>query len=135
MPMHYTLLWDGSEVAWVRAEGADVLIKLSAAAVSKQEGPSSDAIAQRETGFLRPVALRLVGASGLTHASDWFGALSDGCVVTNGQAMRALPLPCRLSGGLSLQLHFKARDTLTLQAEALHGEVDADSVYAESYAC
>lgn len=135
MPAQYTLFWDGSEVASVHFEGADVFVKLSAAAVRKTDGASGDAVSQRETGYLRPVVLRLTGASGLTHASGWFGALSDGCVVAHGASMRTLPLPCQLGGGVRLQLQFKAREALSLQAEALHVEVDADSVYAESYAC
>lgn len=127
MPAQYTLVWDGSEVAAIQADGSDVLIRLSAAAVQVQ--------ASQEMGYLRPLVLRISNAAEPSHASDCFGALSDGCVTTADQTLRALPLPCHVTGAVSVHLQFKARDALVLQGTALQCTPDEGCVYAESYAC
>ena len=150
-----TLLLEGSEVRAVRWEARDapgggmVCVVFAAACVRRErvDGPGATAASHDSVwGHLSPLTLRLsgvlsapdVGASeyGLDGAlRDAMGALS-GCEVRQAaQVWRALPLPCHVSGPVTLSLRFRAGQEWVWQGQELTVQAEADCRFFESYAC
>jgi hypothetical protein len=133
----YTLHFQDSQVARVSAEGADLHIALSSAAVSV----AGDA-AQSSTGYLAPVRLVLQQASWQGELRHSIGRLSGGELIlhTRGiaQRLRMLSLPCELGDGVNaveLRLDFANGTVLQVKATILRCGLNRDAQFTESYAC
>lgn len=150
-----TLVLDGSEVRAVRWEaeeapgGGTVSVVFAAACVRRDltQGPGATASSPDSVwGHLSSVTLRLscvmsapdgdaseCGLGG--DLGDAIGALSGGEVRHGARVWRALPLPCHVSGPVTLSLRFRAGQEWVWQGHDLTVQAEADSHFFESYAC
>lgn len=150
-----TLLLEGSEVRAVHweardaAEGGTVCVVFAAACVRRDRVDGSGATAWSQGsvwGNLSHLTLRLSGVMSAPNVDasecslsgdlgDAMGALSGGEVRQAAQVWRALPLPCHVSGPVTLSLRFRAGQEWAWQGHELTVQAEADSRFFESYAC
>lgn len=150
-----TLVLEGSEVRAVRreggssSEGSTVCVVFAAACVRRDRDDGLGAAASSQDsvwGNLTPLTLRLSGVVSTSDVDasafsldgtlkDAMGALSGGEVRHGAQVWRALPLPCHVSGPVTLSLRFRTGQEWEWQGRELTVQAEADSRFFESYAC
>lgn len=150
-----TLVLEGSEVRAVRweagdaAEGGTVCVVFAAACVRRDrvDGPGATESSQGNVwGHLSPLTLRLSVVMSAPNGDasecglggdlgDAIGALSGGEVRHGAQVWRALPLPCHVSGSVTLSLRFRAGQEWVWPGRELTVQAETDSRFFESYAC
>jgi hypothetical protein len=142
--MTFTLVLAGSEVRRVHCEGTRVCIEFSAACVQQHDGQhdtlTPSAISRPIEGYLKPLLLELHDATwctpdGDTTLADCFGAVADGSLRVNGQAINTIALPLVLDGPIDWSLSMRARSTWHGTAQHVSCQVDHDARFIESMAC
>ncbi|WP_306564535.1 hypothetical protein [Aquabacterium sp.] len=150
-----TLLLEGSEVRAMRWEardvpgGSTVCVEFAAACVRRDpvDAPGGASVRRDSVwGNVTALTLRLsgvmsapdVGASEFSldgTLGEAIGTLSGGEVRQAAQMWRALPLPCHVSGPVTLSLRFRAGQEWVWQGHELTVQAEAGSRFFESYAC
>ncbi|HET6788951.1 MAG TPA: hypothetical protein VFH49_13385 [Aquabacterium sp.] len=137
----FTLHLAGSEVRALRMDGDRLCIEFSAACVAREAADVQASGQDRhEMGYLKPLSLWLDGVQWhpqeqTASLTDCFGAVAQGQVRIDGQAIAALRLPLAERGVIDLTLSMQARDTWCCTARQLRCDIPDNARFIASMAC
>jgi len=84
-------------------------------------------------GHHQTIALRLVTASLVEGSLPYFGRVSGGSLTVSGVPFQLLPLPCAITGSISLSFVLSSGETLKLAANEIHSNELSLSTYVEQF--
>ena len=124
--MDFTLDLPDSELRDVVVDGAEVCIRLSAAAVSDDAGGR---------GWLASVQLRLSGATLHGDTTHAFGRIAEGRLRQDDRGVARLAVPGTLTGDVELALRLANGTQFVARGRALVASVAADARFAPDLSC
>jgi hypothetical protein len=121
-----------SEVVTVISENVNILIRLSAAHVLRNDPTNASKSVE---GFAREVELMLSGVKPNQPTNELIGRIFSGRVLMKNQWTPQIPLPCTLSGPIKLELTFANQSHLEIEANSLECRFEGEANFFESMAC
>jgi hypothetical protein len=121
-----------SEISSIETDGADAIVKFSAAYVHRSSGrPGIDSGA----GFLQALELICIGVQSFHKEDGCVGELSGGFLAKGKQQMCLVPIPYETSEECTLELLFTNGSRAHIRASGIILRPTGDARFVESFSC
>lgn len=121
-----------SEIANITFGAGKVRILFAAAHVLRRNPENNDKPAE---GYSRGVELVLMEAYFEVSTDDFMGRISSGSATVDGIRSLQLPLPCAMTGLITLELDFSNQSHFAAKATSLKCHFTGEPNFFESMAC